>query len=191
MTESKPSLTERLPKVYLPSSLRIQVYHLLPYEGASPNSRMASVCGACPWPNYWMGTGSQSEEEFLATLRLCRTCKRLVERSEEEDPAHHEVMEWHRRHIRVYLPHKEIIASHLVDMDLEESLVRGVPALCGVMPTRYPDLRWRGTGDEEEHAKARSLPLCGHCRTVAEALKDSTPTAEDLAKIERELGHDH
>jgi transposase len=35
-----------------------------------------SACGRFPWPNEWLGTGSQDEYERAAALPLCKLCEK-------------------------------------------------------------------------------------------------------------------
>lgn len=57
---------------------RGSVAHELP-ELASPNSFDNSLCGLNPWPDFWHGTGSQTEIERAASLSRCLNCKRVRE----------------------------------------------------------------------------------------------------------------
>jgi len=54
-----------------------KVAHLLP-PYSSPNSYDSSHCGRSPeWLSYWLGTGSQREYDYVATLPTCKICERI------------------------------------------------------------------------------------------------------------------
>jgi hypothetical protein len=52
------------------------VAHLVGAHESLNDSVPSALCGTTPgWPYEWLGTGSQTEHDYKAALRLCRKCK--------------------------------------------------------------------------------------------------------------------
>jgi hypothetical protein len=73
-------MTQR-PRVFTRSGVAA---HLLKWN-ASPNSNDSALCGHSPWPNYWLGTGSQREHERVTELPTCKRCTRAANSITEEN----------------------------------------------------------------------------------------------------------